>query len=208
VAAQGVADEIVASGGRAAVHLADVGTPEGAAGLIEAAVAAFGRLDILVSNTSVRITKPLGETSDDDWREVQASTLDAAFLCARAALPHLAAGGRGTIVNIGGVSGHAGVRDRSAVAAAKAGLAGLTGALAVELAPQGITVNCIAPGHLERSTTPGHISRHFVEKPIPLGRGGTAEEVAALVRFLCGPNGRYITGETIHVNGAWYVSIG
>jgi 3-oxoacyl-[acyl-carrier protein] reductase len=206
-AARAVAAEIEAAGGRALVHLADVSRPDAVVGMVEAAVGAFGRLDVLVNNTSIRATKPLGETSYEDWRLVQSSTLDAAFLCSKAALPHLARGGRGTIVNIGGVSGHAGVRNRSAVAAAKAGLAGLTGSLAVELAPQGITVNCIAPGHLERATEPGHMSAHFRERPIPAGRGGTAEEVAAMVLFLCGPRGRYISGETIHMNGAWYVSI-
>ncbi len=203
-----MASEVRARGGKAVVHLADVSRPDGAAGLIEAAVAAFGRLDILVNNISNRVAKPLGETSFEDWRDVHASTLDAAFLCSKAALPHLVRHGVGAIVNIGGVSGHAGVKNRSAVAAAKAGLAGLTGALAVELAPQGVTVNCIAPGHLDRATEPGGMSAHFREKPIPVGRGGTAEEVASMVRHLVGPQGRYITGETIHMNGAWYVSIG
>ncbi len=207
-AAEAVADEVRARGGKAIVHLADLTVPEAAEGLVAAAAEAFGRLDVLVNNISNRVAKPIGETSFAEWREVQASTVDAAFLCTRAALPHLLAHGTGAIVNIGGVSGHAGVKNRTAVAAAKAGLAGFTGALAVELAPQGVTVNCIAPGHLERPSEPGGMSAHFREKPIPVGRAGTAEEVAAMVRFLVGPNGRYITGETIHMNGAWYVSIG
>lgn len=207
-AANAVAREIESAGGRAAVHLADVTSPDGAESLVARAVETFGRLDILVNNVSHRIAQPVTETSFEDWRDVQSSTLDAAFLCIRAAVPHLGKGGNGAIVNIGGVSGHAGVANRSAVAAAKAGLAGLTAALGVELAPQGITVNCVAPGHLERDTTPGRMSAHFRERPIPVARGGRPDEVAAMVRLLCGPQGRFTTGQTIHVNGGWHVSIG
>ncbi len=84
------------------------------------------------------------------------------------------------------------------------GLAGLTGSLAVELAPQEITVNCVAPGRIER---PGPLPTHYRERPVPLGREGTPEELVAMVRFLCGPQSRFTTGQTIHVNGGWYVSI-
>jgi 3-oxoacyl-[acyl-carrier protein] reductase len=207
-ASEAVAGEIEAAGGRAIVHMADVTVPDQAAGLIDAAVAAFGRLDILVNNVSIRIARPVTETSFEDWRMVTSSTLDGAFLCAKAAIPHLAKNGVGTIVNMGGVSGHAGVANRSAVAAAKAGLAGFTGSLGAELAPQDITVNCVSPGHIDRATAPGEISQHFVDRAIPAGRAGQPEEVAAMVRLLCGPGGRYVTGQTIQVNGGWHISLG
>lgn len=205
-AAQGVADEINNSGGNAIVHMADVTDPDQAAGLIEAAVAGFGRLDILVNNVAQRIAVPIVETSFEEWRNVIAGTLDAAFLCCKAAVPHLAVHGRGAIVNIGGVSGHAGVANRSAVAAAKAGLAGMTGSLGVELAPRGITVNCVSPGYIDTHRD-GHVPAHFQQKPVPAGRMGAANEVASMVRFLCGPEGRYVTGQTIHVAGGWHISI-
>lgn len=206
-AARETADRIEAEGGRALVHLADVSAPDGAEGAVAAAVDAFGRLDVLVNNVAHRIAKPVEETSFAEWRDVQASTLDAAFLCIAAAVPHIKAAGGGSIVNIGGVSGHAGVRDRSAVAAAKAGLAGMTAALAVELAPADVNVNCVSPGSIDNYAVQGHVPAHFRARPPPMGRMGTTGEVAALVRFLCGPQGRYVAGQTIHVCGAWNVSI-
>jgi len=200
-AAKAVAGEIEAAGGRAIVHLADVTDPDQVAGMIAAVVGAFGRLDILVNNVSHRLAQPLAETALAEWRDVLSSTLDSAFLCCKAALPHLVASGRGAIVNIGGASGHAGVANRTAVAAAKTGLAGLTGALAAEYAARNVTVNCVAPGHIEHVGAPGRISQHYRDRPIPMGRAGRPEDIAAMVRHLSGPNGRYITGQTIHVNG-------
>src|SRR5690606_18865763 len=101
----------------------------------------------------------------------------------------------------------AGIANRAAIATAKAGIAGLTGSLAIELAPRNVTVNCVAPSYLttEEDTA---VPRHIRSRTAPIGRHGTVGEVAATVAFLCGPGARYITGETIHVNGGWYVSIG
>ncbi len=198
--------EIEAAGGRAMVHMADVTVEDQVQGMVDAAVAAFGRLDILVNNVASRSQTPIVETSLEDWRAVLASALDSTFLCTRASVPHLAKGGRGSIVNLGGVSGHAGVPNRSPVAAAKAGLAGMTGSLAVELAPQKIRVNCVSPGHIN-SSHDGGVPQHFVDRVSPLGIGDMTE-IAAIIRFLCTPGARFITGETIHANGGWYVSIG
>ena len=206
-AAREIAGEVEEAGGRARVHLADVSDPGQAKGLVEETVEAFGRLDILVNNVAHRIAKPVVETSYEEWRDVQANTLDSAFLCIRHAVPHLIAGGGGSIVNIGGVSGHRGVKNRAAVAAAKAGLAGMTAALAVELAPHDINVNCVSPGSIDNYEATGHVPAHFRENPIPMGRMGTVREIAAMVRHLCGPEGRYVAGQTIHVCGAWNVSI-
>ncbi len=205
-AARNVASEVERAGGRAVVHMADVTDEDQVAGMVAKAVGEFGRLDILVNNVSNRIAKPVPEITLDDWRGVIASTLDGAFLCTRAALPHLEASDRAAIVNIGGVSGHAGVAKRTAVAAAKAGLVGLTGSLAAEFAARDITVNCVAPGHFEHEGEPGRMSDHFRIRPVPLGRAGEPEDVAAMVRMLCGPRGRYITGQTIHLNGGWHIS--
>lgn len=206
-AAQSVADEIVAAGGRAVVHMADVSQPAGAGSVIDAALEAFGRLDILINNVGTRIAKPITEVTFEEWRAVQSGTLDAAFLCTRAAIPHLANHGRGVIINIGGVSGHAGVAKRSTVAAAKAGIAGLTASLGIELSPLDITVNCVAPGHIAHEGEPERLSEHFRLRPTPAKRVGQPSDIADMVRLLCGPSGRYITGQTIHVNGGWYVSI-
>ncbi len=185
--AEAVAGEINGRGGSAIVHLADVTVPEPAAAMVDAAVSAFGRLDILVNNVSERGECPLSEMSFELWRSVLASTLDAAFLCTRAALPHLENSGAGTIVNIGGVASHAGFPQRAHVAAAKAGLCGMTGALATELAPHGITVNCVVPALIDTDRGGAAIPPHYATRPVPMGRAGKPEEVAALVRFLCGP---------------------
>ena len=202
--AEAVADEIRDAGGRAASHVADVGDPDAAAALIAAAVGHFGRLDILVNNASVRREMDFADLDYREWRDILATTLDGAYLCCRAALPHLIASGGGTIVNIGGVSSHMGAPRRAHVIAAKAGLAGLTRALAHDLAPHQITVNCVAPGLIDTART-GPEPGHHKSLATPLGRKGRPEDVAGLVRFLCGPGARYITGQTLHANGGLYM---
>jgi 3-oxoacyl-[acyl-carrier protein] reductase len=201
-----VVSEIASAGGRAAFHAADVSRPSDVDALVSATVAAFGGLDILVNNASVRRERAFDALGFDEWKEILGVTLDGAFLCSRAALPHLAASGRGAIVNIGGLSAHTGSAGRAHVVAAKAGLVGLTRALAHDLAPQQITVNCVSPGLIETTRdgaaqAPAH---HLAHTPI-LGRRGTPEEVAAAVAFLCGPGARYITGQTVHANGGTYL---
>lgn len=206
-AAEAVAAEIRSLGGEAAVCMADVTIPDRAAALVEAAVAAFGRLDILVNNVSERGQCPLSEMSFELWRSVLASTLDTAFLCTKAALPHLIESGEATVVNIGGVASHAGFPERAHVAAAKAGMCGMTGALAPELAPHGITVNCVVPALIDTDRGDGTIPPHYARRSVPMSRPGKPEEVASLVRFLCGPGARFISGQSMHVNGAWHVTI-
>ena len=201
--AEAVAAEIRGQGGRAAAELADVGDPASATRLIETAVAHFGRLDILVNNASVRRETDLANLEYAEWREILATTLDGAYLCSRAALPHLIAAGGGSIVNLGGLSAHTGASRRAHVIAAKTGLVGLTRALAHDLAPHQVTVNCVAPGMID-TTRAGAEPAHHAGKTPPVGRRGTPEEIASLVRFLCGPGARYITGQTIHANGGLF----
>jgi 3-oxoacyl-[acyl-carrier protein] reductase len=205
------AEETVAmieeAGGKAAVHIADVTDARAVAALVDATVKRFGRLDALVNNAAVRMETPFERITLEEWRRVVASVLDAAFLCSQASLPHLARSAGGAIVNIGGLTGHRGATGRAHVIAAKAGLAGLTKALALDLAPQGITVNCVVPGTIESERgLPGAPERPEGRRaPPPLGRRGEPEEVAAMVRMLCGPDARYVTGQAIHVNGGGYM---
>lgn len=202
--ADAVAEEIQQNGGRAAVAMADISDPAAAVGLIAAAVEQFGRLDILVNNASVRREVDFASLEYAEWREILATTLDGAYLCSRAALPHLVASGAGAIVNIGGLSSHTGAARRAHVIAAKAGLVGLTRALAQDLAPDRVTVNCVAPGMIETARTGAEPAHHAGRTP-PVGRKGTPGEIASLVRFLCGPDARYITGQTIHANGGLFM---
>jgi 3-oxoacyl-[acyl-carrier protein] reductase len=181
--------------------LADVTDEWAVSRMVEQALERFGRLDILVNNAALRAVEPLEAIDFVRWREVTGVILDGAWICARACLPHLKASG--SIVNIGGMSAHTGAAGRPHVVAAKAGLVGLTRALAHDLAPRGITVNCVVPGLIETKRTSA--SAHGGKAGL-LGRRGTPEEVAAAVRFLAGPGARYITGQTLHVNGGGFLS--
>lgn len=198
---------IAALGSEALAVLADVTDEASVAAMTKAAIGRFGRLDILVNNAAVRGETPLAEMTLAEWRRVVSVTLEGPFLCARAALPHLIASGHGAIVNIGGLTGYTGARNRAHVVSAKAGLDGLTKALAHELGDRAITVNLVSPGLIDTvrgkhtPASPDHHRRHETL----LGRRGRPEEVAAMVRHLAGPNGRFITGQTIHVNGGVYL---
>jgi 3-oxoacyl-[acyl-carrier protein] reductase len=140
------------------------------------------------------------------WRALTGVILDGAYVCVKACLAGLRASGRGTVVNIGGMSGHTGAAGRPHVVAAKAGLVGLTRALAVELAKDGVTVNCGVPGRIDTVRGDSSSPRsHTGEGSTPLGRRGTPEEIAGAVRFLAGPGARYITGQTLHANGGAYL---
>ena len=149
-----VVGEIEAQGGKALAAMADV-TDEGAVErMMVAAIERFGRIDILVNNAAGRPEKALRAMPLADWRDVLATILDGAFLNVKAALPHLKRSGAGAIINIGGVSGHVGTRHRAHVVTAKAGLIGLTKALAHDLAQDKVTANCVMPGLIETARDP------------------------------------------------------
>lgn len=194
-------------GANAALHIADITDPAQVGAMVDQTVKRFGRLDFLVNNAAVRYETPFDKIKYEEWRQVLSIVLDGAFLCAQAALPHLVSAGGGTIVNIGGQTAHKGAAERAHVITAKAGLAGLTKALALDLAPHQITVNCVVPGTIESQRgLPGVPERPAHRRaPPPIGRRGEPEEIAAMVRMLCGPDARYITGQAIHVNGGGYL---
>jgi 3-oxoacyl-[acyl-carrier protein] reductase len=201
-----VAAEIVAEGGQALTMLADVTDRAAVESMVEAARATFGRIDILVNNAAVRAEAPLEAIDYAAWRRVLDVTLDGAFFCVQACLADLRASGAGRIVNIGGLTGHTGTARRLHVVTAKAGLAGFTRALAHDLGPDGVTVNCVAPGLIEteRSTSSG-TAEHRRQRATLVPNAGMPEDVARMVRHLCGPAGRFITGQTIHVNGGTHL---
>lgn len=195
------------AGVEACGHLSDITTEDGAASLIQAAMDRFGRIDILINNAAVRRNAPITEVSLAEWREVLAVCLDGAFLCTRAAVPHMRKQSAGRIVNIGGLAGHRGMMGRTHVGAAKAGLVGFTKALATELAADGIVANCVVPGLIEtkRGVAAGGTPGHPLGIGTLVGREGYPEEVAMWIATLCRPEAAFTTGETIHVNGGAYL---
>src|SRR5215468_9800951 len=206
--AEAVAREIEAAGGYALVHLGDVADAKSMQAMADAAVARFGRIDILINNAALRREKPFAEMDHAEWREILDVTLDGAFHCAKACLPALRNSAAGTIINIGGLSAHTGARNRAHVVTAKAGIVGFTRALANDLAADGITVNCVVPGLIG---TPRAKDKpepaHYLTHQTITGERGKPEDVAAVVRFLCGPAARYITGQAIHANGGAYLGV-
>lgn len=192
------------TGARAVSFVADVTDAAAVKRMVDSTVARFGRLDAIVNNAAVRIEQPFDAIAFEDWRRIVSIVLDGAFLVSQAALPHLRRAGGGSIVNIGGETGHKGAAARAHVVTAKAGLAGFTKALALDLAGDSITVNCVVPGRIATRRAGGRPG-HARDDP-PLGRHGQPEEVAAIVRMLCGPDARYITGQSIHVNGGGYLA--
>ena len=203
--ARAVVKEIEAKGGRAAESLADVSDEGAVNAMVAATLDRFGRLDILVNNAAVRDVTPIDDIDYATWKRITAIILDGAFLTTKASLVALRKSGAGAIVNIGGMSGHTGTTGRPHVVAAKLGLVGLTRALAHDLAADGITVNCVVPGLIDtkRGASSGSKTAHLRETIV--GRHGTPEEVAGVVRFLAGPRARYITGQDWHVNGGAYL---
>src|SRR5690349_6155775 len=200
------AQEIRDGGGRAMPYLADVSKPDAVAAMIEAAVKEFGGVDIAVGNAGLRRQTSFLQMSLEEWREILAVALDGAFILAKAVVPEMIKRGGGAFVGLSGVSHHAGSTGRVHVNASKAGLEGFLRGLAMELAPHNITANAVAPGSIDtvRGPSAGGPHGRGLSRDIPLGRQGAPEEIAAMVRFLVGPEGRYITGQTIHVNGGLF----
>jgi 3-oxoacyl-[acyl-carrier protein] reductase len=204
--ADAVARETEALGRKALVHIGDVADATAVQAMADAAVKHFGRIDILVNNAALRREKPFAEMDYAEWREIMDVTLDGTFHCVKACLPALRKSGAGTIVNIGGLSAHTGARNRAHVVTAKAGIIGFTRALAHDLASDGITVNCVVPGLIGTPRPKGkpEPAHHQTHQTIT-GERGRPEDVAATVRFLCGPGARYINGQAIHANGGAYL---
>lgn len=205
IEAEGVVREIEAGGSKAVAVPGDIGEEKTAGALAETALKRFGRIDILVNNAALRREKPIGDMSYAEWREVMNVILDGTFRCVHACLPALKKRG-GSIINIGGMSAHIGSKDRAHVITAKAALVGFSRALAHDLAADKITANCVVPGAID-TTRPAssQIPAHHLTHGTITGERGKAEDVAAMVRYLCGPGGRYVTGQTIHVSGGAYL---
>lgn len=199
--------ELGADGSTVVGVMADVARREDAERLVDAAKQRFGRLDILVNNAGITRDALLVRMKDEDWDRVVEVNLRGAFFMTRAASKLMMRQKGGRIINIASTSGAMGNAGQANYSAAKAGLIGLTKAAARELAHWAILVNAVAPGLIETDMTAAvpEAARQALIAQVPLGRIGTAREVAAMVRFLAGDGATYVTGQVFHVNGGLYI---
>ena len=203
-----LAEELRAAGAEAVPVRGDLSDPAQAARAVEGAQAALGHLDALVCNAGVALpVQLLTDTTDDQWRRVMGADLDGVFFTLRAAIPGMVSRKRGAIVTVSSMWGVTGGSCEAPYSAAKAGVIGLTKALAKELGPSGIRVNCVAPGAIETDMTAFLTpeDRAALADEAPLGRMGAPEEVAEAVRFLAGEEARFITGQVPRVDGGMVI---
>ena len=202
-AAREVAEAAAGHGVATALLDADLGDAAAATGLVARAAEALGKVDVLVNNAGVTRDQLAVRMSDRDWSDVLAVDLTAAFMLCRSALRGMLRARWGRIVNVSSIAGVVGNPGQANYSAAKAGLIGLTKALAKEVGSRGITVNAVAPGFVETDMTAG-LPADLIERAltvVPAGRLGTAEEVAAAVAFLAAPEAAYVNGHVLHVDG-------
>lgn len=195
-------------GRRALACKADVSRTADVEGMVAAAAEAFGRIDILVNNAGVWENVPIEEISEESWDRVLGVNLRGVFLCCRAAVPRMKAQRYGRIVNIGSVAGRMGGTNAGAdYVASKGGVIAFTKKLAMELGPFGITVNAVNPGPTRTDLTADWPEEYWrdVIKRIPLGRFGDTDDIAEGVAFLASDRAKFITGETLEVNGGLLV---
>ncbi len=202
-AAEAVVAAIGEQGGRAQSVQADVSRFDQAQRLVEATVAAFGGVHILVNNAGIARDTLVLRMKEEDWQAVINTNLSGAFFCTKAVLREFLRQHAGRIINITSVAGQIGTAGQANYAAAKAGLIGLTKAVAREVASRGITVNALAPGFIDTGLTaqlPVDLVQWYLQQ-VPLGRAGKPEEVAAAVVFLASDAAAYITGQVLNVDG-------
>ena len=205
--AEAVKKELEALGVKAGVYLCDVTDEAGVGAMFDSIASDLGPVDILVNNAADRARIPTLELSFEEWHRIVHIILDGAFLCSRAALPHMIAQGWGRIVNISGSGNLVGYAERVHVHAGKGGLDAMTRSLSSEFCDQGITVNTVSVGLIggERAATAGPNPRNVPDAP-PIGYRGEPTDIANAVGFLCQPASRFITGQTVHVNGGEYLT--
>jgi len=201
------AKAVQAAGGSAETFRADVTQEADVLRLQQEVSARSGKIQILINNAGINIRKPVTDFTLDEWNQVIGTNLTGAFLLCRAFVPSMKGQGYGRILNLTSIMSHVAIAGRTAYAASKSGLLGFTRALALELAPEHITVNGISPGPIATELNApilqnAELNNQFISK-IPLGRWGREEEVGKLALYLCSEEAGFITGTDILIDGGW-----
>ncbi|MCP3717017.1 3-oxoacyl-ACP reductase FabG [Paraburkholderia sp. CNPSo 3281] len=206
--AQAISAAFEAAGLKGRGAVLNVNDAAAAEALIDATVKEFGGLGILVNNAGITQDNLAMRMKDDEWDSVIDTNLKSVFRLSRAVLRPMMKARTGRIINITSVVGSSGNPGQANYAAAKAGVAGMTRALAREIGSRGITVNCVAPGFIDTDMTKDLPAEQqaALKQQIPLGRLGSPDDIAHAVAFLASPQAAYITGTTLHVNGGMYMS--
>jgi len=202
-----VAGRFAADGIRALPFVADVTDGQQVEGVVESVKKDLGRIDHLINNAGITRDSLLLRMKEEDWDLVLRVNLKGAFNFCRSVVKHMVAARSGRIVSIASVVGLMGNAGQANYAASKAGLIGFSKSLAREVAPRGITVNCVAPGYIATAMTEklsDEVKKAFLDN-IPMKRFGLPEEIARTVKFLCSDEAAYITGQVINVNGGLYM---
>ena len=201
--AEKLVEEITAAGGEAMAVEADVSDPRAVEKMVDNVLDKFCQLDILICSAGVSSFQLLGDVSDSEWRRVMGVNLDGTFYACRAVLPHMIHRKAGSIVTVSSMWGQVGASCEAAYSAAKAGVIGLTRALAKEVGPSGIRVNCVAPGVIDTEMNACLTAEDLavLAEETPLGRLGTAEEAAEAIAFLALEQGAFFTGQVLSPNG-------
>jgi NAD(P)-dependent dehydrogenase (short-subunit alcohol dehydrogenase family) len=199
--------EVEAAGGHAETFQADISEEENVRQLERDVIKAFNGVHILINNAGINLRKQLIEFSLEEWRRVLDTNLTSVFLMCRSFVPHMKGAGYGRIINMTSIMSHVSLPGRSAYSASKTALLGLTRALALELAPESITVNGISPGPFATEmNTPlmqnPELNQQFLLK-IPVGRWGRVEEIGQLALYLCSEAAGFLTGTDIVIDGGW-----
>jgi NAD(P)-dependent dehydrogenase (short-subunit alcohol dehydrogenase family) len=204
--AEATAAAVREAGQRAFVVQANVGSKAAVDTMFGEVLEAFPRLDILVNNAGTQVFKPLLELEEEDWDRVLDTNLKGCFLCTQRAAAHMKAHGGGRIINIGSGCNKVPFPQLASYTASKGGIEMFTKVAAVELAPLGITVNCVAPGSVEIERTKHEAGNYkgTWSALTPAGRVGTPADVAAVVAFLAGDNAAFVNGQTIWVDGGLF----
>lgn len=206
-AADGLAKDLSAVGGRAIAVYADISNPGEVDQMVQSVLAEFGKLDALVNNAAVQVFKPLLDVDDADWERVLSTNVRGCFLCTQRVARHMKERGKGAIVNIGSGSNKVPFPNLSSYTASKGAIEMFTKSSAVELGPFGIRVNCVAPGAIDTERTRSEIPDFAGTwaRLTPLRRIGTPADVAAAVEFLLGENAAFISGQTLGVDGGLFI---